>query len=133
MVKSGFNLLLKILLELLLQLAADTQSRLVLFYFVAVIPYELKVTLKLANELRNNMIIPTPILNLQNLKTKLTLRRELLNAEMYSIEDAIAPGYLDEVTEHEKLMELALAKAKDLATLAHPQYQQTKNSTKDVA
>ena len=88
-----------------------------------------------ANELRNNMIIPTPILELAKFKlTKPHKQRALLNAEMYSIEDAIAPGYLDEVTEHEKLMELALAKAKDLATLAHPQYQQTKKlDQEDVA
>ena len=75
--------------------------------------------------------------NIELAKFKLTKphkQRALLNAEMYSIEDAIAPGYLDEVTEHEKLMELALAKAKDLATLAHPQYQQTKKlDQEDVA
>ena len=80
-----------------------------------------------ANELRNNMIIPTPILELAKFKlTKPHKQRALLNAEMYAIEDAIAPGYLDEVTEHEKLMELALAKAKDLATMGHPSYTMTK-------
>ena len=45
---------------------------------------------------------------------------------MYSIEDAIEPGYLDEVVEAENVFETALAKAKDLATLGHPVYNQTK-------
>ena len=80
-----------------------------------------------ANEIRNNMIIPTPILEIAKFKlTKSHKQRALLNAEMYSIEDAIEPGYLDEVVEAENVFETALAKAKDLATLGHPVYNQTK-------
>tara|TARA_B100000427_G_scaffold21391_1_gene16223 strand:+ start:166 stop:846 length:681 start_codon:yes stop_codon:yes gene_type:complete len=80
-----------------------------------------------ANELRNNMIVPTPILELAKFRLiKSHKQRALLNAEMYSIEDAVAPGYLDEVADQDKLFDLAMAKAKDLATLAHPQYLQTK-------
>ena len=45
---------------------------------------------------------------------------------MYLIEDAVAPGYLDEVVEPDKLIETATIKAKDLATLGHPFYHQTK-------
>ena len=45
---------------------------------------------------------------------------------MYAIEDAVEPGYLDEVVAPEKVFEVAMIKAKDLATLAHPQYLQTK-------
>ena len=88
-----------------------------------------------ANELRNNMIVPTPILELAKFRLiKSHKQRALLNAEMYSIEDAVAPGYLDEVTDHDQLFDLALAKAKDLATLAHPQYLQTKKlDQEDVA
>ncbi len=88
-----------------------------------------------ANELRNNMIVPTPILELAKFRLiKSHKQRALLNAEMYSIEDAVAPGYLDEVTDQDKLFELAMAKAKDLATLAHPQYLQTKKlDQEDVA
>ena len=72
-----------------------------------------------ANELRNNMIVPTPILELAKFRLiKSHKQRALLYAEMYSIEDAVAPGYLDEVTDHDQLFDLALAKAKDLATLA---------------
>lgn len=88
-----------------------------------------------ANELRNNMIVPTPILELAKFRLiKSHKQRALLNAEMYSIEDAVAPGYLDEVADQDKFFDLAIAKAKDLATLAHPQYLQTKKlDQEDVA
>ncbi len=80
-----------------------------------------------ANEVRNNMIVPTPILELAKFKlAKNHKQRALLNGEMYLIEDAIAPGYLDEVVEPDKLIETATIKAKDLATLGHPFYHQTK-------
>ena len=80
-----------------------------------------------ANEVRNNMMVPTPILELAKFKlAKNYKQRALLNGEMYSIEDAVAPGYLDEVVEPDKLIETAKAKAKDLATLGHPFYHQTK-------
>tara|TARA_Y100000590_G_scaffold329111_1_gene373737 strand:+ start:623 stop:1318 length:696 start_codon:yes stop_codon:yes gene_type:complete len=80
-----------------------------------------------ANEVRNNMIVPTPILELAKFKlAKNHKQRALLNGEMYSIEDAVAPGYLDEVVEPGKLIETATTKAKDLATLGHPFYHQTK-------
>ena len=53
-----------------------------------------------ANELRNNMIVPTPILEIAKFKlTKSHKQRALLNAEMYSIQNAIEPGYLDEVVD----------------------------------
>ena len=45
---------------------------------------------------------------------------------MYAIEDAVEPGYLDEIADSDKIFQIALAKAKDLATLAHPQYNETK-------
>ena len=80
-----------------------------------------------ANELRNNMIVPTPLLEIAKFKlTKSHKQRAILNAEMYAIEDAIEPGYLDEVVDADKVFEIALAKAKDLATLGHPQYNETK-------
>ena len=80
-----------------------------------------------ANELRNNMIVPTPILEIAKFKlTKSHKQRALLNAEMYAIEDAVEPGYLDEIADSDKIFQIALAKAKDLATLAHPQYNETK-------
>jgi enoyl-CoA hydratase len=80
-----------------------------------------------ANELRNNMIVPTPLLEIAKFKlNKSHKQRAILNAEMYSIEDAVEPGYLDEVVDADKVFETALAKSKDLAVLAHPQYNETK-------
>ena len=80
-----------------------------------------------ANELRNNMIVPTPLLEIAKFKlNKSHKQRAILNAEMYSIEDAVEPGYLDEVVDADKVFEIALAKAKDLAVLGHPQYNETK-------
>ena len=85
-----------------------------------------------ANEVRNNMIVPIPILELAKFKlAKNHKQRALLNGEMYSIEDAVAPGYLDEVVEPDKLIETAKAKAKDLAALGHPFYHQTKQLDQD--
>ena len=73
------------------------------------------------------MIVPTPILEIAKFKlTKSHKQRALLNAEMYSIKDSIEPGYIDEVVSPESFYDVALSKAKDLATLAHPQYDQTK-------
>ena len=73
------------------------------------------------------MIVPTPLLEIAKFKlNKSHKQRAILNAEMYSIEDAVEPGYLDEVVDADKVFEIALAKAKDLAVLAHPQYNETK-------
>ena len=80
-----------------------------------------------ANEIRNNMTVPEPILELSRARiNKNHWFRAILNAEMYGTDHAIAPGYLDETVKPEKLMESALEKASDLATLDHPVYQITK-------
>ena len=80
-----------------------------------------------ANEIRNNMTVPEPILELSRARiNKNHWFRAILNAEMYGPDHAIAPGYLDETVKPEKLMESALEKASDLATLDHPVYQITK-------
>ena len=80
-----------------------------------------------ANEVRNNMSIPEPILELSKSRiTKTHWFRAILNAEMYPPSKAIAPGYLDEVIEPKNLLIKAMEKASDLATLDHPAYQITK-------
>ena len=80
-----------------------------------------------ANEIRNNMSIPEPILEIAKSRlTKTHWYRAILNAEMYPMSEAIAPGYLDELVKPEKLKEIALGRATDLATLGHPVYQITK-------
>ena len=81
-----------------------------------------------ANETRNNMSIPTPILEISKTRiSKTHWYRAILNAEAYPIEKAIEPGYLDEVVEAESLMTRAMEVASDLATLGHPHYKITKN------
>ena len=81
-----------------------------------------------ANETRNNMSIPTPILEISKSRiSKTHWYRAILNAEAYPIEKAIEPGYLDEVTEPDNLMSRAMEVANDLATLGHPHYKLTKD------
>tara|TARA_B110000495_G_C22923442_1_gene539569 strand:- start:313 stop:1002 length:690 start_codon:yes stop_codon:yes gene_type:complete len=81
-----------------------------------------------ANETRNNMSIPTPILEISKTRIlKTHWYRAILNAEAYPIEKAIEPGYLDEVVEAESLMTRAMEVANDLATLGHPHYKITKD------
>ena len=80
-----------------------------------------------ANEMRTNMVIPVPILELIKFRVAQAHKyRAVLGAEMYHIESAIEVGLIDEVVEPELLMEAALVKAKDLATLGHPSYTLTK-------
>ena len=81
-----------------------------------------------ANETRNNMSIPTPILEISKTRiSKTHWYRAILNAEAYPIEKATEPGYLDEVVEAESLMTRAMEVANDLATLGHPHYKITKD------
>ena len=80
-----------------------------------------------ANEMRTNMVIPVPILEL--IRFRISQRhkyRAILGAEMYPIELAVDAGLMDEVVDTENLMESAMLKAKDLATMGHPSYSLTK-------
>jgi len=80
-----------------------------------------------ANEMRTNMVIPIPILELINHRVSSGHKyRAILGAEMYSIENGIDAGLIDEVVDPENLMETAKLKAKDLATMGHPSYTLTK-------
>ena len=80
-----------------------------------------------ANEMRTNMVIPIPILELINHRVSASHKyRAILGAEMYSIENGIGAGLIDEVVDAENLMETAMLKAKDLATMGHPSYTVTK-------
>ena len=80
-----------------------------------------------ANEMRTNMVIPIPILELINHRVSSSHKyRAILGAEMYSIENGIGAGLIDEVVDAENLMETAMLKAKDLAIMGHPSYTLTK-------
>ena len=87
-----------------------------------------------ANEHRNNMSIPIPILEIS--KSRISKRhwhRAILNAEAYPIDQSVEAGYLDEVVDEGDLMKRAMEVATDLATLGHPHYQMTKDlDQKDV-
>ena len=81
-----------------------------------------------ANETRNGMAIPTPILEISKSRIlKNHWYRAILNAEAYPISDSVDAGYLDEVVDPEELMTKSLEVAKDLATLSHPHYKLTKD------
>ena len=88
-----------------------------------------------ANEMRTNMVIPTPILELIKFRIAPSHKyRSVLGAEMYPLEKAIDAGLMDEVVDSDKLMEIAIEKAKDLATMGHPSYTLTKAIfIKDIA
>lgn len=87
-----------------------------------------------ANEHRNNMSIPIPILEIS--KSRISKRhwhRAILNAEAYPIDQSVEAGYLDEVVDEGDLMKRAIEVATDLATLGHPHYQMTKDlDQKDI-
>lgn len=88
-----------------------------------------------ANEMKTNMVIPTPILELIKFRISPSHKyRSILGAEMYQLDKAIDAGLMDQVEEAETLMDAATEKAKDLATMGHPSYTLTKALfIKDVA
>ena len=80
-----------------------------------------------ANEMRTNMVIPTPILELIKFRVNDSHKyRAVLGAEMYSLTDAQDAGLIDEVVNKDELISVAIEKAKDLATMGHPSYSLTK-------
>ena len=88
-----------------------------------------------ANEMKTNMVIPTPILELIKFRISPSHKyRSILGAEMYQLDKAIDAGLMDQVEEAETLMDAAIEKAKDLATMGNPSYTLTKALfIKDVA
>ncbi|MBR51031.1 MAG: enoyl-CoA hydratase [Gammaproteobacteria bacterium] len=80
-----------------------------------------------ANEMRTNMVIPTPILELIRFRLNPSYKyRAILGAEMYSMEEAKEAGLLDIVVDPKELKNFVIEKAKDLATMGHPSYSLTK-------
>ena len=80
-----------------------------------------------ANEMRTNMVIPTPILELIKFRVNESHKyRSVLGAEMYNYSQAQEAGLIDDVVEVDNLMTTAKDKAKDLATMGHPSYSMTK-------
>jgi enoyl-CoA hydratase len=80
-----------------------------------------------ANEMRTNMVIPDPILELIKFRVAQSHKyRAILGAEMYSIDKALEAGLLDEIVSPDDLAKTINEKAKDLATMGHPSYTMTK-------
>ena len=85
-----------------------------------------------ANEVRNNMDIPTQIMEI--LKARVNKNYSypaVFHADAYSVRDSIAVGFIDEVVTKDQFMERVLAKANELASLPHPFYANTKASAQN--
>ncbi len=81
-----------------------------------------------ANEVGNDMTVPIAILEMTKIRIEQShWYRAILHSQPYAMQDAIAPGYIDEVVPQDKLMDAALAKAEELAKLNHPYYAVTKD------
>ena len=80
-----------------------------------------------ANEMRTNMVIPTPILELIKFRVSQAHKyRAILGGTIYPISEAVEAGLIDEVVDEESFEDKLSEKAKDLATMGHPSYSLTK-------
>ena len=80
-----------------------------------------------ANEVRNNMDIPTSIMQIAASRiSKRHAYSVLLHADPFSFANAVDAGIIDEVVEEQSLEDASLEKAKYLATMGHPSYSMTK-------
>jgi enoyl-CoA hydratase len=80
-----------------------------------------------ANEMRTNMVIPIPILELIKFRVSQAHKyRAILGGTIYPISEAVEAGLIDEVVDEESFEEKLNEKAQDLATMGHPSYSITK-------
>ena len=85
-----------------------------------------------ANEVRNNMDIPTQILEIIRARVnKKYFYSAVYHSDAYSVQDSIEVGYIDEVVSEDQFMKRVMEKAKELATLPHPFYANTKKTAQD--
>ena len=85
-----------------------------------------------ANEVGNDMTVPVSILEITKIRIEQShWYRAILHSRAYTIQEAIAPGYIDEIVPQDRLMDAALAKAEELAKLNHPYYAVTKNRAQE--
>ena len=132
MVKLGFNTLLDLYSFPRPIVAAISGHAVALGIFVAwCCDYRIGIEGKFicqANEVRNNMDIPVQIMEIvKDRLDKKHFYKAIYHAEVYPMHEAISAGYIDEIVPPADLMEKALEKAEDLATLGHPYYMNTKN------
>ena len=80
-----------------------------------------------ANEMRTNMVIPIPILELIKFRVSQAHKyRAILGGTIYPISEAVEAGLIDEVVDEESFEDKLSEKALDLATMGHPSYSLTK-------
>ena len=85
-----------------------------------------------ANEVRNNMDIPTPIMEILKARVnKNYFYPAVLHSDPFSVQDSIAAGYIDEVVAEQDFMNRVIEKATELASLPHPFYANTKKSAQE--
>ena len=85
-----------------------------------------------ANEVRNNMDIPTQIMEILKARVnKNYFYPAVYHSDAYSVQDSIAVGFIDEVVTETEFMSRVMEKAKELASLPHPFYASTKKSAQD--
>ena len=81
-----------------------------------------------ANEVRNNMDIPTQIMEILKARVnKNYFYPAVYHSDAYSMKDSIAVGYIDEVVSEDNFMERVMQKAEELSSLPHPFYANTKH------
>ena len=85
-----------------------------------------------ANEVRNNMDIPTQIMEIIRARVnKKYFYSAVYHSDAYSVQESIEVGYIDEVVSEDQFMQRVMEKAKELATLPHPFYANTKKTAQD--
>ena len=85
-----------------------------------------------ANEVRNNMDIPIQIMEILKARVnKKYFYPAVYHSDAFSVQDSIEVGYIDEVVPEDQFMARVIEKAKELATLPHPFYANTKKTAQD--
>ena len=136
MVQSGYRLLLELFSFDRPIVAAVSGHSIALGLFVTCsADYRIAIDGKYvcqANEVRNNMDIPTQIMEIIRARVnKKYFYSAVYHSDAYSVQDSIEVGYIDEVVSEDQFMQRVMEKAKELATLPHPFYANTKKTAQD--
>ena len=136
MVQLGYNLLLELFSFDRPIVAAVSGHSIALGLFVTCsADYRIAIDGKYvcqANEVRNNMDIPTQIMEILKARVnKKYFYPAVYHSDAYSVQESIEAGFIDEVVSEDQFMERVMEKAKELATLPHPFYANTKKTAQE--
>jgi enoyl-CoA hydratase len=136
MVQLGYNLLLELFSFDRPIVAAVSGHSIALGLFVTCsADYRIAIDGKYmcqANEVRNNMDIPTQIMEILKVRVnKKYFYPAVYHSDAYSVQESIEVGFIDEVVSEDQFMERVMEKAKELATLPHPFYANTKKTAQE--